>query len=98
MTNRPRKAGSNVIIVIENVSEIAFREGNATRQILSDGLTVCWFDGCVWCDLSPYGSEPDTVEDFRRSDFYVVGKTFSWQVEQYSEVQKPGVSSGFRLN
>jgi hypothetical protein len=76
---------SNVVIVIDNVSEIAFREGKSTRQILSDGLAVCWFDGDVWCDLSPYSSEPDTVDDFRRSDFYVVGEALAWRVEQYSE-------------
>ena len=76
---------SNVVVVIENVSEIAFREGKSTRQVLSDGLIVAWFNGDVWCDLSPYTSEPASVNDFRRSDFYVVGEALSWRIDQYSE-------------
>ena len=76
---------SNVIIMIDNVSEIAFREGKSTRQVLSDGLTVVWFDGDVWCDLSPHTSDPSTIDEFRRSDFYVVGAALSWQADQYSE-------------
>jgi len=75
----------NVIVVINKVSEIAFREGLSTRQILSDGLTLSWFNGKVWCDLSPHASEPVTADDFRRSDFYVVGESFAWRVEQNGE-------------
>src|SRR4051812_25671983 len=56
--DRQSDAGwSNVVVVIGNVSEIAFREGKSTRQVLWDGLAVAWFNGDVWCDLSPYSSE-----------------------------------------
>ncbi len=76
---------SNVVLVIDDVSEIAFREGKSTRQVLSDGLTIAWINGDVWCDLSPYSSEPATVDDFRRSDFYVSGEALTWRTDQYSE-------------
>jgi hypothetical protein len=76
---------SNVVVVISEVSEICFREGNSTRQVLSDGMTVAWFDGVVWCDLSPYTSEPDSIDDFRKSDFYVVGKVLTWRIEAYGQ-------------
>jgi hypothetical protein len=76
---------SNVVIVIDNVSESGFREGKSTRQVLSDGLTVAWFNGEVWCDLSPYAQEPTSVEDFRRSDFYVAGEALTWRTAPYRE-------------
>jgi hypothetical protein len=76
---------SNVTLVIHDVSEIGFREGKDTRQVLSDGLTVAWFDERVWCDFSPYATEPESLDDFRRSDFYVVGKGLSWRTAPYGE-------------
>jgi len=75
----------NVIVVIDKVSEMAFREGLSTRRVLSDGLTIAWLNGKVWCDLSPYASDPVTADDFRRSDFYVVGESFAWRAEQFGE-------------
>lgn len=75
---------SDIVIVIDGVSEIVFREGKSTRQVLSDGLTVAWIDGSVWCDFSPYTSEPASLDDLRRSDFYVVGKSLTWRTEDYS--------------
>jgi hypothetical protein len=76
---------SNVVIVIDGVSEIGFREGKSTRQVLSDGLILTWFQGHVWCDLSPYTSEPGSIDDVRRSDFYVAGEVLKWRSEPYSE-------------
>jgi hypothetical protein len=76
---------SNVVLVIDGVSEIGFREGQSTRQVLSDGLILTWFNGHVWCDLSPYTSEPSSIDDVRRSDFYVVGEVLRWRSEPYSE-------------
>ena len=76
---------SNVVIVIDNVGEITFREVKSTRQVLSDGLSIAWFDGDVWCDLSPYSSGPITVDDFRRSDFYVSGGSVTWRTEHFCE-------------
>ena len=75
---------SNVVIVIDGVSEIAFREGKATCQVLSSGLAVTWFRNNVWCDYSP-SIEPKSIEEFRQSDFYIVGKCFEWQVQSYSD-------------
>lgn len=82
---QPDSGWSNVVIVIDNVAEIALREDRSTRQVLSDGLSIAWFDGAVWCDLSPYSSEPVTVDDFRRSDFYVSGETLTWRAEHCCE-------------
>lgn len=73
----------NVVIAIDDVSEIRFREGLSTRRVLSDGLTIAWFNGKVWFDLSPHASDPAAADDFRRSDFYVVGESFAWRAEQY---------------
>lgn len=76
---------SNVVIVIDDVSEVVFREGMTSCQVLSSGLYITWLDGNLWCDFSPYTSQPSSVEDLRRSDFYVVGKVLTWDVEQFSD-------------
>ena len=75
---------SNTIVEIQGVCEVTFREGKATCQVLSSGLAVAWFDETVWCDFSP-SIEPDWIQEFRQSDFYVVGKRFNWRVEPYSD-------------
>jgi hypothetical protein len=62
-----------------------FREGGSTRVILSDGLTLRIIEAKIWCDFSPYCSEPDSVDDFRKSDFYVVGASVRWEVQPYCE-------------
>jgi hypothetical protein len=76
---------SNVTLVIFDVKEIVFREGPSTRQILSDGLSVKWIDGRVWCDFSPYASNPQNESDFRRSDLFVAGTHAAWTVGPYTE-------------
>lgn len=76
---------SNMTLSIANVSELLFREGASTRQVLSDGITILWKNQHVWCDLSPYASTPTSIEEIRRSDFYLVGTSISWSVSPYND-------------
>jgi hypothetical protein len=76
---------SNVIISFADVFEFLFREGKSTRQVLSDGLKIVLLDGKLWCDFSPYSTEGESIDDFRRSDFYVVAAGINWDVVGYSE-------------
>jgi hypothetical protein len=76
---------SNVKIVIEEVSEFVLQEGKATCQILSDGLFIKWFGDVVFVLFSGDNCEPVTIDDFRRSTFYVAGRSFSWEASVYSE-------------
>ena len=78
------QAWCNVVVVIDDVSEITFREGRATCQVLSSGLVVMWLDESVWCDFSP-SIEPNSIEEFRQSDFYVVGRVVTWRADPYSD-------------
>jgi hypothetical protein len=76
---------SNVTLVITGVSEILFREGVSTRQVLSDGLSLKWINGQFWCDFSPHSSDPEDEAEIRRSDFYIAGATLNWTVAPYAE-------------
>lgn len=51
-----------------------------SSYVLSMGLKVGRFDGLFFLDFGPYTDEPEGVEDYRRSHFYVAGKDFRWRV------------------
>lgn len=78
---------SNIILILTDVSEISFREGESTRQVLSDGLILVIINDQVFCDFSPYSSDASeqSLDDLRRSDFYAIGSTILWDVRPYSE-------------
>lgn len=76
---------SNLSLMITGVSEVVFRQGNSCVQVLSGGLIIKWLNGRLWCDFSSFNGENATEQDFRSSDFYVVGQAIVWNVEPYSE-------------
>lgn len=75
----------NVIFRVRGLRELSMVEGRTSYRVLSDGLTVGWFDGLVFLDFGPYTSEPSGVEDFRRSGCYFAGLTATWEVVPYAE-------------
>jgi hypothetical protein len=79
-----KEGWSNLVILVDEITETAFKEGRATCQVLSSGIVVAWLEAQVWCDFSP-SLEPVSIDDFRQSDFYVAGKRVSWEVEPYSD-------------
>ena len=75
----------NLVLAFRNVVEIVFREGNATCQVLSNGMQVAWFGKTVCAALSPFTCDSVTFEEFQASDFYILCETISWRVQEYSE-------------
>lgn len=75
----------NVIFQVRGLREVAMVEGQTSFRVLSDGLTVGWFDGLIFLDFGPYTSEPRGVDDFRRSRCYFAGLTATWEVAPYAE-------------
>lgn len=76
---------SNIRMTFGAVSELILRDGNFAMNVLSDGVSVTWFDNLIWCDFSPCVPEPESVNEYRRSNFSVAAHTCTWQVEHYNE-------------
>lgn len=85
MDQQAQKGWSNVTLVMDGVSEFVLREGRTTCVVLSFGVCFRWIDGKIWCLLSPYSFESEFIDDFRRSDFYVVASSIAFSVSKYSE-------------
>jgi hypothetical protein len=75
----------NVSLTVSSFSDCAVAEGSTTHVILSQGLQIGWFSGKIFLDFSPYTSEPDGEEDFRRSQFYFAGARAVYEVVPYEE-------------
>lgn len=75
----------NLTLEIENMIELTVVERQSTCIVLSDGLQVGFFNDQVYLDLCPYTEEPDSIDDFKKSDFLVVGERCSWSLAAYNE-------------
>ena len=53
---------SNIRMIFRAVSELNLRDGNFAMSVLSDGLSVRWFDHLIWCDYSPGAPEPESAD------------------------------------
>lgn len=79
------KQWSNVTFTASHVSELTLREGRTTCVVISFGIVLKWIDGKVWCAFSPYFTEMESIDDFRRSEFYLVASSISVTINPYSE-------------
>ncbi len=75
----------NVHLELDGLKEFALREGQASYQVLSDGLKIGFFGDLIFLDFAPYTDDPDGVEDFRRSEFYFASRSCKWQVHPYQD-------------
>ena len=86
ITRRIKNGWVNVRMAITEVEEFAVRESaKESCRVLSSGLHIEVFNGLLFFDFAPYSVSPDSLEDYRRSGFYIAGRSFSWKVEEYSE-------------
>jgi len=76
---------SNVLIKFKDVVEYLHRENNSTCVVLSDGLTIRWIDGLLYTSFSSSLCSPETAEEFRMSDLYVVSHSCTWESFVYSK-------------
>jgi hypothetical protein len=76
---------STVRLEVGGVSACLFREGPATCQILSDGLTVLFAPPGVHLSFSSPISDPATAEEIATGDFFAVGRECRWEAGEYAE-------------
>ena len=79
----------NVNIEIDKVTEFNFRESaKESYQVLSSGLHILELTGLFYFDFGFYVDAPQKSEEFKESNFYIVGQNLSWKVELYQEFLK----------
>jgi len=59
-----------VMVVAINPSEVRLHECRTCVTVLSEGLQFRKFNDDLYLAISPYCEEMDSVEEFRKSDFY----------------------------
>ena len=88
-TKKKRDEWVNLRLSITDVEEFSLRENSREScRVLSGGLQIGLFGELLFFDFAPYSVCPTGMEDYRRSGFYVAGRSFSWRVEAYSEQVK----------
>lgn len=84
-----------VVLKVTGLTEYRFVENEKEScYVLSLGLKVKCFDHIHFFDFGPDSDEPDSREDFRRSQFYLAGRDFSWVVKPYPKSWKRPARKG----
>lgn len=79
----------NVRLRIKDVEELALRESaKETCRVLSSGIQTTVCKDVVFFDFAPYSVSPQGLEDFRRSGCYVAGRSFTWEVTDFSDLEQ----------
>ena len=76
----------NLKLSFLSVSEFQLREGNATYQILSEGMKVALLEGRVFATFNPYDYK-ESPASFRTSEFYIVAKEVAWDILPYRDYE-----------
>jgi len=72
----------NLSLEIEAVTEIVLVEGKTTSVVLSNGLSMGFFDGEIFL---AFDAEAESIDEFRTSNFLVVGEKCTWATSSYQE-------------
>lgn len=76
----------NVLIEINEVVEFNFRESfKESYQVISNDLHILEYEESVYFDFGFHSNTPKIHEEYKKSNFYVIGKRFDWKVEKYQE-------------
>ncbi len=76
----------NVSIEIDEVVEFNFRESSKeSYQVLSNGLHILEAESLLYFDFGFHIDAPNNFKEFKKSNFYVVGKNLTWAVEDYQD-------------
>ncbi|HEY8599927.1 MAG TPA: hypothetical protein VIL85_15930 [Thermomicrobiales bacterium] len=79
----------NIIMDIEEVSEIRLILGNHTWTVLSGGLSIGFIGDNTYLAFNE--DEAVTREDFIRSNFLIIGKRCTWTIRPYRESTDAGI-------
>jgi hypothetical protein len=72
--------GNTILIHVEDIKEIVFREVNTSLQRMTRGLHIKWLEGSVWLAFQPRSTDLATTVDFAESFFYIAGHECFWEV------------------
>jgi hypothetical protein len=75
----------NVTLEIEGVKEFVLVEGKTTSGVLSSGLSIGFFDGKIHLAID---EEAESLDEFKKSNFLVIGERCTWAVSSYDETSK----------
>jgi hypothetical protein len=75
----------NLTININNVTELILIEDSITCVVLSSGVNILFSNDSIYLDFCPFTEEPQSIDDFKKSRFLVVGTSCFWHVSPYSE-------------
>jgi len=76
----------NVSVEIDKVTEFNFREtSKESYQVLSNGLHILESEGLFYFDFGFHADAPKSSEEFKESNFYIVGQSLNWKSEPYQE-------------
>ena len=74
----------DVKIEITEAVEFNFRESSKeSYQVISNGLHIMESDALVYFDFGFHTDVSESPKEFRKSNFYIIGKSFDWAVEDY---------------
>lgn len=73
-----------VMLSVDGISEMSVRERARTSlQVISDGIHISMYDQEIGIEFGGAIEAPDTIENLRGSDVYVLGGTLSFDVLPY---------------
>jgi hypothetical protein len=76
----------NVFIEIDEVIEFNFCEySKESYQVLSNGLHIIEAKNFLYFDFGFHIDVPKNFKEFKKSNFYVVGKNLTWTVKDYQD-------------
>src|SRR3954452_982725 len=79
----PPENWRNIVLDIEAVSAMRFIRGNQTWAVLSDGLSIGFFDDGRYLG---FDAQLTTRDVFDRANFVIVGERCTWSVISYREL------------
>ena len=54
------------------------------NEVISDGIKIGFFADDIYLDLHPYTDEPESIEDFKKSQCLIIATGCSWSVGKYN--------------
>jgi hypothetical protein len=75
----------NVEFYLDGLSEYRIARERSDIKVMTSGLRCAVFDGVCFVDFSPWSEETETMDDFRRSDFFAAASVCSWSIDSYTE-------------
>jgi hypothetical protein len=70
-----------VELILSRVSDLCIKEnGNVCTQVLSSGIHMTKFDRLVCLDFSFFADPPESLDEQRKSEYYIAAESIAWRV------------------